>query len=203
VNYLLVKRIFDFLFASLLIFLFFPIVITGIIFSSFSTKSFGLYRQSRIGRFGKPFVLYKLKSMVDEAPSSLDKNALSISSSSRLTAVGRFLRATKLDELPQLFNIVLGDMSFIGPRPDVEYYSLHSNPHSSVILSLRPGLSSPASIKYKNEYLALEKSSDPVGYYDSVIWPDKVILNKYYVENVSMLLDLQILCSTVFSLLRL
>jgi lipopolysaccharide/colanic/teichoic acid biosynthesis glycosyltransferase len=155
-----------------------------IILASLDTKSFGLFIQERIGQFGKPFRIYKIKTLHD-----LTKE---------ISGFGKFLRKSKLDELPQLFNILKADMSFVGPRPDVAgYYDLLEGENRKV-LKLKPGLTSEASIKYRNEEKILKSIDNPLYYNDSVLFPDKVKMNLEYYYNHSIWVDIRIIFKTIF-----
>lgn len=148
------------------------------------TKSFGVFLQKRIGQFGKPFTIFKIKTMDD--------------GTKKASAFGIFLRKSKLDELPQLFNILIGQMSFVGPRPDIEGYYDNLQGEARKILELKPGLTSEASIKYANEEEILNQKENPLEYNDTIIFPDKVKMNLEYYYKQSFLVDLQIIVKTVF-----
>jgi len=124
-------------------------------------------------------------------------STISIRGDQRITKIGSFLRKYKLDELPELFNILKGDMSFVGPRPDVPGYMDKLTGNDKVILKLRPGLTGPASLKYINEEEILAEADDPKWYNDNVIFPDKVRINRLYYENWSFWLDLKIIVHTL------
>lgn len=180
---MILKRIFDILLASLTILLFFYVILICIFFASIDTKSMGLFVQERIGQHGKSFKIFKIKSMND--------------ATQKISSFGRFLRKSKLDELPQLFNILLGQMSFVGPRPDIPGYYDQLKGEERKILELKPGLTSEASLKYANEEELLNQKDNPLEYNDSVIFPDKVKMNLEYYNNQSIFLDLQILVKTI------
>lgn len=177
------KRLFDltFSFSGLIVFGL-PIFI-GLLFASVDTKSFGIFAQKRIGLYGKPFKIFKIKTLHDETKTS--------------TSLGHFFRGSKLDELPQLLNILLGDMSFVGPRPDVPGYADKLCGDDAIILNVRPGITSPSSLKYRKEEQLLKEQDVPLQFNDTVIWPDKIRINKWYVENQTFLLDLKILWYTL------
>lgn len=178
------KRIFDFSLSFFALVIFGWLLFILILSASIDTKSFGLFIQQRIGQNGKPFLLFKIKSMHD---------------STKVTSkFGRFLRQSKLDELPQLINIIKGEMSFVGPRPDIAGYYDVLEGESRKILQLKPGLTSEASIKYANEELLLSKQENPLRYNDEVIFPDKVKMNLEYYYKQNFLLDLQIIVNTIF-----
>ena len=154
-----------------------------IILASIDTKSFGLFTQKRIGQYGKTFTIFKIKTLSDTTKSS--------------TSIGRFLRSTKLDELPQFFNILNGTMSFVGPRPDISGYADQLKNQDRIILNVKPGVTGLASLKYRNEEQILAQQINPLHYNDTIIWPDKVRINKWYVKNQTFLIDLKILFYTI------
>jgi lipopolysaccharide/colanic/teichoic acid biosynthesis glycosyltransferase len=128
-----------------------------------------------------------------------DENFITIKDDPRITFIGKFLRNFKLDELPQLFNVLLGHMSFVGPRPDVVGYSDQLKGNDRIILTVKPGITGPATIKFRNEELILSKQSDPKKYNDTIIWKEKVKINKVYIENWSFLGDLNYIIQTIFT----
>lgn len=190
----LLKRTFDIFFAL------FGVVTTGWIISisfiiaSIESKSFGLFIQRRVGRDAKLFYVFKIKTMKKiKGIEHTNTTALD----PRITKSGKFFRATKIDELPQFFNVLFGSMSFVGPRPDVEGYADKLQGADKVILSIRPGITGPASIKYKNEESILAKQSNPQKYNDEIIWVDKVKINRAYIENWSFMGDIKYIVKTV------
>ncbi len=124
------------------------------------------------------------------------KTTITSSNDIRITKSGKFFRDTKIDELPQLWNVFIGDMSFVGPRPDVEGYADKLEGDDRIVLSIRPGITGPASLKYKNEEEILSKQANPKEYNDNVIWPDKVKINIEYIKNWSLLKDIQYIVKT-------
>ena len=148
-----------------------------------------LFKQIRVGRYGKPFTLYKFRSMVVDHTGS----NVSVAGEARITPLGTKLRKYKLDELPQLWNVFIGDMSFVGPRPDVPGYADKLEGEERIILKLRPGITGPASLKYKNEEELLASVADPVKYNDEVIFPDKVKINMQYYYHWSFWGDIKYL----------
>jgi lipopolysaccharide/colanic/teichoic acid biosynthesis glycosyltransferase len=122
---------------------------------------------------------------------------ITIYNHNRITVRGKFFRDTKIDELPQLFNVFLGTMSFVGPRPDVEGYADKLEGEDRIILSIRPGITGPASIKYKNEEEILAEQDNPKEYNDKVIWPDKVAINREYIKNWSLSSDIGYIKKTI------
>lgn len=152
-----------------------------------------LFKQKRVGKEGKLFTMVKFRSMsVAHGGSSV-----SVAGESRITPLGAKLRKYKLDELPELWNVFIGDMSFVGPRPDVPGYADKLVGEDRVILKLRPGITGPASLKYRDEETLLATVEDPIRYNDEVIFPDKVRINKEYYYNWSFWLDIRYIVRTV------
>ena len=152
-----------------------------------------LFRQTRIGRHGKPFTIFKFRTMtVGHGGSSV-----SVSGESRITPLGAVLRKYKIDELPELWNVLVGDMSFVGPRPDVPGYADRLQGEDREVLELRPGITGPASLKYRNEEELLAAVDNPQEYNDTVIYPDKVRINRYYLHNYSFVSDIKMIVCTV------
>ncbi|MCD6659091.1 MAG: sugar transferase [Lentimicrobium sp.] len=152
-----------------------------------------LFRQTRIGFGGRPFTIYKFRSM----KVNRSKVSITLSSDNRITPLGRFLRRSKIDELPQLWNILRGDMSVVGPRPDVPGYSDKLQGSDQLLWTVRPGLTGLDSISYPDEETLLDQQPDPQKYYDEVLWPDKVRLNLAYIKNRSFWMDIAIILFTV------
>lgn len=152
-----------------------------------------LFRQKRIGQYGKSFTMYKFRTMkVAHSGSSV-----SVKGETRITPLGAKLRKYKLDELPELWNVFIGDMSFVGPRPDVPGYADKLEGDDRKILLLKPGITGPASLKYRNEEELLAEKDDPVTYNDEVIFPDKVRINLNYLKHWNFFLDIRIIICTV------
>ena len=129
---------------------------------------------------------------------SEDMTLITLKNDHRITLFGQFLRQYKLDELPQLFNVIKGDMSLVGPRPDVEGYADALTGEDRIILDIRPGITGPATLKYKNEEALLMEQEDSQKYNDLVIWRDKVVINKNHIENWSLIGDIHIIIKTFF-----
>lgn len=152
-----------------------------------------IFKQKRVGRNGKLFTMYKFRSMtVGHGGSSV-----SVAGESRITPLGAKLRKYKLDELPELWNVLIGNMSFVGPRPDVPGYADQLKGDAREVLKLRPGITGPASLKYRNEEDLLAEQSDPKRYNDEIIFPDKVRINRYYLHHYSFIKDIQMIFCTV------
>ena len=152
-----------------------------------------LFKQKRVGKGGSLFSMYKFRSMsVGHGGSSV-----SVAGESRITPLGAKLRRYKLDELPELWNVLVGDMSFVGPRPDVPGYADALQGEDREVLTLRPGITGPASLKYRDEEEILAKVPDPQKYNDEVIFPDKVRLNRFYLHHYSFWMDIKMIFATV------
>jgi len=188
------KRIFDIVLSVLAISLGWWLIVIAWLVATIETKSNGMFIQKRIGRRGKPFFVYKIKTM---KPMDEITTTVTTSKDSRITKSGTFFRKMKIDELPQLFNVLLGEMSFVGPRPDVSGYADKLVGEDAIILSLRPGITGPASLKYKNEEDLLAQQKDPEGYNRETIWPDKVKINKMYLQNWSLKKDIVYIMRTI------
>lgn len=151
------------------------------------------FTQERVGRNGKLFTMYKFRSMTVSHSGS----SISVAGESRITPFGAKLRKYKIDELPELWNVLIGDMSFVGPRPDVPGYADMLKGEDRDILKLRPGITGPASLKYRNEEELLSHVDDPIKYNNEVIFPDKVRINLYYLHNYSFWTDIKLILCTV------
>jgi len=152
------------------------------------------FKQKRVGFNGKLFTMVKFRTMSVRHGGS----SVSIAGEARITPLGAVLRKYKLDELPGLWNVLIGDMSLVGPRPDVPGYADQLKGEDRNILKLRPGITGTASLKYANEEEILAKVNDPIKYNDEVIFPDKVRINLDYYYNHSFFGDIKIICNTVF-----
>ncbi|MCK4441010.1 MAG: sugar transferase [Sulfurovaceae bacterium] len=190
----IVKRSFDIFFSIVGIILSFWIMVIAFIVASIETKSFGLFTQKRVGKDGKLFNIFKIKTM--KLVEGVD-TTITTSKDMRITKSGNFFRDTKIDELPQFFNVLFGNMSFVGPRPDVKGYADELRGDDRIILSIRPAITGPASIKYKNEEEILAKVDNPKEYNDDIIWRDKVKINKEYIKNWSLKKDIEYIIKTV------
>lgn len=189
------KRILD-LFLSLVgLFILSPFFIIISILIKLSSKGPIFYIQNRVGKNAVIFKMIKFRTMhvVQQSNSSI-----SLKGDIRITKLGAFLRRYKLDELPELFNVIIGDMSLVGPRPDVPGYADKLVGKDRNILKLRPGVTGPASLKYINEENILALQDDPISYNDTVIFPDKVRINLHYYNTQSIWLDLKIIFATIF-----
>lgn len=188
------KSAFDFLFSLVGLILLFPILIIVSIILIIAYKSLNiLFIQKRIGKNGRLFKIYKFRTMVLNDLS----NSISVKGDNRITSIGEFLRKYKLDELPELLNIIKGEMSFVGPRPDVPGYMDKLDGDDMKVLQLKPGITGPASLKYINEEEILCRVDNPKEYNDQIIFPDKVRINKLYIEKWTLWLDIKIIFHTI------
>lgn len=189
------KRPFDILLSALLISFFWWAILISWIVATIENKSNGFFFQDRVGRNGKIFKIVKIKSMRQIEGFN---STVTDSTDPRITKSGSFLRRYKLDELPQLWNVLIGDMSLVGPRPDVSGYADKLEPKiKNVLLSVRPGITGPASIFYRDEEQLLAGQSDPRKFNDEVIYPHKVRINIEYIYNQSFFKDCYFLLRTL------
>ena len=194
---LLLKRSFDVIvsFVGMLVLspIFLLCVFSIMLFSGFPI----FFSQKRIGRLSKEFTLYKFRTMIENA-SKMAGGSITVGNDPRITPIGKFLRRWKLDEIPTLWNVLKGDMSFVGPRPDVPGYADKLLGESRRVLELRPGITGPATLKYANEEAILANVDDPIKYNDEVIFPDKIRINLDYMDSWSLWLDVKIIFKTIF-----
>jgi lipopolysaccharide/colanic/teichoic acid biosynthesis glycosyltransferase len=179
-------------FFGLLVLFPFLLVIAILIFVKMSGGSI-FFIQKRVGKNGKLFKMYKFRTMVI----SHGGCSISVQGEERITPLGAILRKYKIDELPELWNVLIGDMSLVGPRPDVPGYADLLEGKNRKILELKPGITGPASLKYKNEEEILAQQLDPIRYNDEVIFPDKVKINLQYYYRHNFLVDLAIIAKTI------
>lgn len=191
----MVKRCFDILMALIGLILLLPFFILIALAIIVDSKGGVLYRQERIGKNRVPFSLLKFRSMATGADK---KGLLTVGANdSRVTNVGLFIRKYKLDELPQLVNILIGDMSFVGPRPEVQKYVDKYSQEQLKVLQVRPGLTDYASLEYFNENELLSKSPNPEETYIQEVMPTKLKLNFKYIENQGLITDLKLIFRTI------
>jgi lipopolysaccharide/colanic/teichoic acid biosynthesis glycosyltransferase len=158
-------------------------ILVLVFITAIDTQSNGFFKQERIGQYGKPFLIYKLRTLHAQ--------------SATISGWGKLLRASKLDESPQILNILKGEMTLVGPRPDVTGYADQLVGADQIILQLKPGITGLASLKYRNEEQLLAQQPNPQHYNDEVIWPDKVRINKWYTQNRTLIMDVQIIFYTL------
>ena len=190
------KRIFD-IFASFFgLIIISPIILVIAVLIKLFMPGPVFFRQRRTGKDSKLFTIVKFRTMIINEGGT----TTSVLGDSRITALGAVLRKYKLDELPELWNVLKGDMSLVGPRPDVPEYTQRLNGEERLILKLRPGITGPASLRYSNEEKLLSEVSDPQRYTDEIIWPDKVRINLDYYYNRSLWRDIKVIILTIFHL---
>jgi lipopolysaccharide/colanic/teichoic acid biosynthesis glycosyltransferase len=196
----MLKRIFDLVVAFMFICILSPIVILIAIAIKLDSKGSMFYLQERVGLNGKLFKLFKFRTMKPNADKS---GLLTIGANDiRITRVGKILRNSKLDELPQLVNVLLGDMSIVGPRPEVKKYVELYTPEQKRVLTLQPGITDYASIQYVNESELLKKYENPEESYIKEIMPHKLELNLFYIDHRSFKTDLSIIFATLFRIIK-
>ena len=195
---LLRKRAFDMVCAALGLLVLSPVLLLCALLVGLTSPGGVLFRQERVGKDGVPFTIYKFRSM------RKDNAGLKISTSgdSRITPVGRVLRKTKLDELPQLWNVLKGDMSFVGPRPEVREYTDLYTPEQRQVLLVRPGITGLASIRYRNENDLLSASTDPNRTYIEEVMPAKLALDLEYIPRACVSYDVRLILETLVTVVR-
>ena len=195
------KRVFDFVASLFGLIALSPIFIVAAIWIKLDSPGPVFFRQNRVGQFSIPFKIHKFRTMVVNAESL--GNQITIGNDFRITRSGVFLRKYKLDELPQLIDVLLGKMSLVGPRPEVaKYVEYYSSEEKRIIHSIRPGITDNASIQYKNENKLLGMSADPEETYINQVLPRKIELYKQYVANHSFSGDIMIIIKTIFLILK-
>ena len=193
----LYKNIFDYGVAILSLPLLLPVILVCWAIASIDTKSNGFFYQNRIGKNGLPFKVIKIKTMYNPTKSE-QRSAITANVQTKISKSGSIFRKYKLDELPQILNILSGNMSFVGPRPDVPGYADCLQGEDRIVLKLKPGITGPASIKYKNEEKILAAQTNPQEYNDTIIWPDKVKINKAYYKSYTFSKDIKYILQTIF-----
>ena len=191
------KRLFDFIASLFGIIVFSPLLlfisIILILLEGFPI----IFTQNRVGRYGNMFTVLKFRTMVIGSE-YMPEGSVTTGCDKRITRIGKFLRKWKLDELPTLFNVMKGDMSFVGPRPEVPGYADKLEGNEQRLLKMRPGITGPATLKYSNEEELLAQVDMPQKYNDEVIFPDKVKINLEYMDNRNLMKDINIIIKTIF-----
>ena len=196
---LAIKRFVDIILSLIgLIILLIPFIIISVIIK-LTSKGPVFYRQERIKRGDVPFRIFKFRTMVQDA----DKKGMliTVGEDNRITGIGKFLRKSKIDELPQLINVLIGDMSFVGPRPEVPKYTALYDEYQKNVLKIRPGITDLASIKYKDEASVLAKSENPEETYINEIMQEKLRINLEYIEKISVIQDIKLIFITVLEVI--
>ena len=194
------KRLFDIVAAAAGLIVLCPLFAIIAVLIKWDSDGPVFFRQSRIGRHFRPFFIYKFRTMLSDAPAI--GPLLTVGDDPRITRVGRWLRRTKLDELPQVINILTGDMSFVGPRPEVERYVRLFRTEYAEILKVRPGITDLASLKYRAESTLLARSPKPEEEYVTRILPDKLRLGQQYVRELSLGRDVMLIARTLAAVVR-
>ena len=193
----MIKRLFDIIFSLVGIVFLLPIFIVVSILIKIDSLGPIFFLQKRVGLNGDIFKIIKFRTMRVNHNNSL---TITLENDGRITRIGKILRKYKIDEIPELINVLIGDMSFVGPRPDVPGYADLLKGNNRNILKLRPGITSRASIKYANEEQLLLDQEDPIAYNNDVIFPDKVKMNLNYYENNNIWIDIKIIFATLYTL---
>ena len=192
----MIKRLFDIIFSLVGIVFLIPIFIVVSILIKSDSLGPVFFLQKRVGLNGNIFKIIKFRTMRVNHNNSL---TITLENDERITRIGKILRKSKIDEIPELINVLIGDMSFVGPRPDVPGYADLLKGNNRNILKLRPGITSRASIKYANEEQLLLDQQDPIAYNNDVIFPDKVKMNLNYYENNNIWIDIKIIFATLYT----
>lgn len=194
------KRLFDIIASGCGLLFLSPLLLCVAIWIKLDSKGPVFYRQVRVGRYNKDFRMFKFRSMRIGS----DKGSLVTigKRDPRVTRSGYFIRKYKIDELPQLINVFIGDMSIVGPRPEVRHYVNYWTPEQLHVLDVRPGITDPASIKFRNENELLEKVDNPEQFYIEVIMQEKIQLYLEYVKNASLGYDIQLIFQTFWTILK-
>ena len=194
------KRLFDIVASGLGLLCLSPLLLVVALWIKLDSKGPVFFRQVRVGRHNKDFRIYKFRSM--RVGSDKGSQITVGGHDSRITRSGYFIRKTKIDELPQLINVFIGDMSLVGPRPEVRHYVDMWTEEQQHVLDVRPGITDPASIRYRNENELLEKAEDPEKYYVEVIMQDKIKLYLEYVEKHSFWYDIKLIFQTFYTIVK-
>jgi lipopolysaccharide/colanic/teichoic acid biosynthesis glycosyltransferase len=198
---LTMKRVSDIVLAFLGILLLSPLLLVTALLIKIDSPGRVFFRQERMGKGGRPFLIYKFRTMFQDAPGK--GGPITFGADARITRIGRLLRRTKIDELPQLINVLEGDMSIVGPRPEIRQYVELFRADYEEILKIQPGITDLASLKYRDEAAVLGKSKNPEEEYVRRILPDKIRLAKVYLNQSSLLFDFTLILETLFSLFTL
>lgn len=196
----MIKRGFDLILSSFLLISLAPFLLLISLIIKLDSKGPVFFTQTRVGKNNKDFTIYKFRTMFLKSDT---KGLLTLGNhDARITKIGYYLRLYKIDEFPQLFNILIGDMSFVGPRPELRHYVNYYKKEDYTIFSVRPGITSLASLKYRNEVELLKAAQDPEDYFINTIIPDKIKYNKDYIEKQSFWLDIKLILLTLIKVLK-
>ncbi|MDB9961283.1 sugar transferase [Oceanihabitans sp.] len=196
----MIKRLFDIIFSFIGLIILLPILLIIAIGIKIESKGAVFYRQTRVGRHNQDFKIFKFRTMF---VGSDNKGLLTLGDNdNRVTKIGYYLRKYKLDELPQLINVFIGNMSFVGPRPEVRKYVDYYSEEDLQIFKIKPGITDYASIAFRNEAELLKAAADPEKLYVEDIMPKKIALNKKYINNNSLIADIKIIIKTILIIIR-
>jgi lipopolysaccharide/colanic/teichoic acid biosynthesis glycosyltransferase len=195
----MLKRLFDVFFALVGLVVFLPVLVVGAIWIKLDSPGPILFKQVRVGRLGREFKIYKFRTMVVNAE-SLGKQ-ITIGEDRRITASGKWLRKFKFDEVPQIFNVLKGDMSLVGPRPEVPNYVKMYAPEQRRVLEVRPGITDLASIEFRRESDLLAQFADPEYAYIHEIMPKKLAMNLQYIDRANLVTDFSIIMQTLYKVM--
>jgi lipopolysaccharide/colanic/teichoic acid biosynthesis glycosyltransferase len=197
----MLKRLFDVVLSGLGLVLLAPLLLGIALWVKLDSRGPVLFRQQRVGRFGRPFMIHKFRTMAIDAPARGPQ--ITIGADPRITRAGQFLRRTKLDELPQLWDVLRGAMSLVGPRPEVpKYVALYPDGIRELLLSVRPGITDLASLQYRDESSVLAAAADPECAYVEQVLPAKLALSARYVREATLIGDLRLILATLSALRR-
>lgn len=196
----MMKRLFDIVASACGLILLSPLFFIVSVWIKLDSIGPVFYRQVRVGRYNKDFKIFKFRTMMVGA----DKGSLVTigGRDPRVTRIGYYLRKFKIDELPQLINVFIGDMSLVGPRPEVRHYVNYWTPEQLHVLDVRPGITDPASIKFRNENELMESAEDPESFYINVIMQEKLKLYLEYVHNASFWYDIKLIFKTIYTVVK-
>ncbi len=195
----MLKRLLDFFGALGGLVLLSPVLIAVAIAIKLTSSGPVFFRQIRVGRHGKPFKIFKFRTMTGAEPTS--GPILTIGHNPRVTSVGEFLRESKIDELPQLFNVILGHMSLVGPRPEVpKYVEKYTPAQRDIILSVKPGLTGPASLEFRDQTSLLAQYENPEHAYETIVMQEKIAINAEYIRRATFISDLKLILQTIATL---
>ena len=193
------KRILDIIISLIILSFTLPLIIFLVSIQTFDTRLFGIFTQKRVGKNGKLFFIFKIRTMrnIKEI-----KTTVTTAKDKRITRIGRLLRKTKMDELPQFLNVLMGDMSIVGPRPDVKEFIDKLSSEEKYFLKMKPGITCLSSILLINEETILANKTNPLKYNEEILWPKKVLLNNEYCKNWSIYNDMVIIMQTIYIIIK-
>lgn len=192
----IVKRSFDILVSIFILLLIWWLILLLLIISTIDTRATGIIVQKRVGYKGELFKIYKIRTM-KRIPGNT--SSVTVKNDPRVTKVGRYIRRLKLDELPQFINVLIGNMSIVGPRPDMQGFADKLVGSDRILLTVKPGITGPATIYFRKEEALLAKQESPEVYNKEVIWPKKVEINKEYINNYHIISDIKYIIKTIFN----